>query len=148
MLLLGAHPTQEIKDAPPEQLNAANLKTAPELKGDKVDILVAWKANGQDQQIHAEEWVHNQSAKATMSTGPWIYTSSALYKGSFLAQEEGSLVALVIDPAALINNPRPGNRDDTIWSVEKEKVPPVNTPVEIIFQILPDSSQSPSPSPK
>ena len=43
MLLLGASPTQEIKELPGGQINGASLKDAPELKGNKVDIFVSRK---------------------------------------------------------------------------------------------------------
>ena len=148
MLLLGARPAREIKEPPPEQLNATNLKNAPELKGDKVNILVTWTANGKEQQIHAQEWVHNRLTQTSMTPGPWIYTSSALFKGTFLAQKEGSIIALVTDPVALINNPRPGHTDDSVWTVQKGQVPAANTPVEIIFQLLPAPSSPTQTSPK
>jgi len=116
MLLLGASPAQPLKESPPEQLTAASLKNAPELKGDKVDILISWKVGGKEQQVRGEEWIQSKLTQTTATPGPWIYTSSAIFKGVFLAEEEGSIVALVTDPVALINNPRPGHNDDTVWS--------------------------------
>ena len=143
MLLLGARPTPEITDLPPEQLTAGTLKSAPELAGDNVDVFVSWKDGDEQRKLRAEEWIDNLAAKAPMTAGPWTYTGSAIYQKRFLAQEEGSIVALVTDPAALINNPRPGNRDDTNWSARTGKVPAEGTPVEIIFQLLsnPPTSQ-------
>ena len=143
MLLLGARPTPEITDLPPEQLTAGTLKSAPELAGDNVDVLVSWKDGDELRKVRAEEWIDNLAAKASMTAGPWLYTGSAIYQKRFLAQEEGSIVALVTDPAALINNPRPGSRDDTNWSARKDKIPAAGTPVEIIFQLLtnPPTSQ-------
>jgi len=133
MLLLGAQPSQEIKELPPVQLTAAALNSAPELKGDDVQILVSWNMEGTQRQVHAEEWVHNLRTKTTMIPGPWLYTGSAIYQKRFIAQEEGSIVALITDATALINNPRPGHSDDSIWAVAKAGVPPINTPVEITF---------------
>jgi len=143
MLLLGARPTPEITDLPPEQLTAGTLKSAPELAGDNADIFISWKHGGEQRKVRAEEWIDSLAAKAPMTVGPWIYTGSAIYQKRFLAQEEGSIVALVTDPAALINNPRPSNRDDTNWSARKDKIPATGTPVEIIFQLLsnPPTSQ-------
>jgi len=143
MLLLGVTPTREIKDLPPEQINAEFLKGAPELKGDKVDVLVSWKSGADAQVIRAEEWVSNRLTHAPMTAGPWIYTGSAIYQKEFLAQEDGSIIALVTDPAALVNNPRPGHDDDSIWSVRNEKAPPVGTPVEITFRLLTTKSTQP-----
>jgi len=143
MLLLGARPTPEITDLPPEQLSSGTLKSAPELAGDNVDVLVSWKDGGEPRQVRAEEWIDSRSAQAPMTTGPWIYTGSAIFQKRFLAQEEGSIAALVTDPAALLNNPRPGNRDDTNWSARKGTVPAEGTPVEILFQFLSNPSISP-----
>ena len=142
MLLLGARQTPEIADLPPEQITASTLKSAPELKGDSVDILVSWKDGGDPRQVRAEEWIDDRMAKAPMTTGPWTYTGSAIYQKRFLAQAEGSVVALVTDPAALINNPRDGNRDDTNWRARSGKVPAAGTPVEITFQFLSDPPTS------
>ena len=115
-------------------------KNAPGLKGDNVDILISWKEGADQRQIRAEEMIHNRISQAPMTIGPWIYNGSSLYQKRFLAQTDGSIVALVTDPAALINNPRPGHDDDTLWSVQKEKVPAVGTPVEITIQLLPAKS--------
>ena len=142
MLLLGGRPTPEITDLPPEQLTASTLKSSPELAGDNVDVFVSWRDGGDPRQVRAEVWIDNLAAKAPMTAGPWIYTGSAIYQKRFLAQEEGSIVALVTDPAALINNPRPGNRDDTNWIARKSKIPAAGTTVEIIFQLLSDPPTS------
>jgi hypothetical protein len=144
MLLLGVQATKEIDALPPDQLTASSLKAAPELKGDKVEILIAWKADEARQEVRAEEWINSRLAKGPMTTGPWIYTGSAIYQKRFLAQEEGSIVALVKDPAALVNNPRPGHDDDSVWSVRKEKIPANGTPVEVTFRLLPKESAKPS----
>jgi hypothetical protein len=142
MLLLSARPTQEIEELPPEQLAAGTLKAAPELEGDKVDVLVLWKSGANTRQIHAEEWINSRLTQAPMTTGPWLYTGSAIFQKRFLAQEEGSIIALVTDPVALINNPRAGRNDDTVWSVRSDKVPAVGTPVDIILH-LPKSQPAP-----
>ncbi len=144
MLLLGVRPTAEITEFPPEQLTADSLKAMPELAGDKVDVLVSWKQGEDVRQVHAEEWIDNRQTQAPMATGPWIYTGSVIYQKRFLAEEEGSIVALVTDPVALVNNPRAGNRDDSIWSARNDRIPKAGTPVEITFQLLPDKTTSPT----
>ena len=144
MALLGARPTPEITEFPPEQLTANTLKSAPELTGDSVDILISWKEGGELRQVRAEEWIANRLTQAPMTAGAWKYTGSAIYQKRFLAEEEGSIVALVTDPAALINNPRDGNRDDTNWSAREDMVPAPGTPVEMTFQLLSNPPTSPA----
>lgn len=136
MLLLGA--TDHAKEntaAPPDALNGAYLKSAPELAGDNVSLSVIWKESGQVKRASAEAFFFNNKEKAPMSRGLWIYNGSMLVNGTFLAQEERSIIALVIDPAALINNPRPGNRDDSSWEIDAKATPPRGTPMDIAIKL-------------
>jgi len=97
---------------------------------------VSWKnGGGIEQRVPIEDFVLNKKENAAMKRGPWLYTGSLIAQGVFLAQRELSIAALVIDPVALINNPRPGNRDDTNWEINAEKIPPAGTPVEITIRL-------------
>jgi len=131
MLLLGVEPAGKADSEPPGQINRAYLKTAPELNGDRVNIYLSWPGH----RIHAEDLVWNMETNAPMTQGPWMYTSSEMYGGKFLAQVDGSVAALVRDSAALMNNPRPGNDDDQIWEVYKQMTPPVGTAVDVTVEL-------------
>ncbi len=140
MLLLGAKGAGILApapgDAPPEQINAEYLKRAPRLKGDSIAITAKWKdADGKEQSGPVEDWVLNFNEKKSASRGPWIYTGSMFAEEKFLAQMEGSIAAIVTNPAALINNPRKGSDNDQIWQVNGKKIPPVETPVEVTLKI-------------
>ena len=144
MLLLGVkagerHPG----DAPPSAINADYLRTAPALKGDAITILLKWTADGKEMTCRAEDLIYNSQTKANAPAGDWTYNGSMFEENKFLAQEEKSFVALVTDPTALVNNPRPGHDNDQIWSVAKEKVPAKDTPVEVIFELKPAVSPKP-----
>ena len=87
--------------------------------------------NGKEQTVRIEEWLHNLDKKAHISEGPFIYTGSRIMPdGSFLAQDTGSIVALMVDPASIVNNPREGNELDDIW-VPDPAVPAKGTAVTI-----------------
>ncbi len=142
MLLLGAKgapadPGEE-NAAPSGQINAEYLKKAPKLRGDAIAITVAWKAGDEEKSAPVEDWVFNQQTKKAMERGPWIYNGSIFSNGHFMAQIEGAFAALVTYPSALINNPRKGNDNDQIWLVNEKALPPVQTPVEISIQLLPN----------
>jgi len=70
-----------------------------------------------------------------MREGPWVYNGSRVVGGTFLAQRDGQIVAVMADADALVNNPRPGRENDEIWQINTNAVPAVGTPVRIIFQI-------------
>jgi hypothetical protein len=67
----------------------------------------------------------------------WIYNGSRFADaGVFLAQKEGSIVSLIADPAALVNNPRPDRENDELWTLHTPKIPPVGTPVQVTIRLL------------
>jgi hypothetical protein len=131
MLLLGVAPAGKADAEPPGQLNKEYLRSAPELKGEKVSLFLAWAGH----RVRAEDLIWNLEANAPMSEGPWTYNGSELYDGRFLAQVDGSITALVRDSAALMNNPRPGNDDDQIWEAYSKETPPVGTAVDVIVEL-------------
>ena len=71
-----------------------------------------------------------------MSKGPFTFTGSRVWQGKFVAQTEGSLIALITDPDAVFNNPRPQRDADDTWVVRKQVVPPLDTVVEVSITLL------------
>ena len=148
MLLLGAKgaglTTPGPEQAPPAQIDAEYLKTAPELKGDAVTITVHWKdAEGKEQSVPVEDWLFLSDAKKTPKRGPWIYTGSMFREDRFLAQTEGIFAALVTNPSALINNPREAKDNDCAWEVNEKAVPAVDTALEIKMKLEPLPTTTP-----
>jgi len=127
MLLLGA------KGA---GTNAFPQKPDEPLPGDKVLLDIAWKdARGKEQKHRAEELIFNEQTKSPMSRGPWVYNGSRVFEGTFIAQQDGSIIALIEDPDALVNNPRQGRENDEIWEVKTNGLPPLNTAVEVTIRL-------------
>ena len=147
MLLLGAKGSglaaPAPADAPHGQIDATYLKTAPKLKGDNVLISVKWQTAGGEKTAPVEDWIWNADTKKPMERGAWIYNGSMFSGGHFLAQVEGAFAAVVTYPSALINNPRKGNDNDQMWTVNEKAVPPVKTPVEITIKLIPASDATP-----
>jgi membrane protein implicated in regulation of membrane protease activity len=135
MLLLGIKPAGKADSEPPAQLNKQYLQSAPELKGERVNLFAAWKDAQGRHRVRVEEMMWNLKENAVMTDGPWTYNGSEMFGGKFLAQVDGSIAALVRDSAALINNPRPGNDDDQIWQVYTKATPKVGTAVDVIIEL-------------
>ena len=134
MLLIGLQeaPTPNPKEkVPPSAIDSAYLHDAPKLNGTPVLITVTWTQDGKQIQVPAEDWVFNEQTNKPMTRGVWTYNGSMVQQGVFLADQELSLVALVTDPTALVNNPRAGYDNDEIWQVQDKVVPPLDTPVEV-----------------
>jgi len=56
-------------------------------------------------------------------------------RGTFLAQRDGQIAALIDDLDAMVNNPRPGHDNDQIWQLDSNTLPPLGTPVEVTFKL-------------
>jgi len=145
MLLLGAKgagiTTPAPDDAAPAQINQEFLARAPELKGDRILIAVKWTAGDAEKTAPVEDWVLNSETKKPSPRGPWLYTGSMFRGDRFVAQAEGCFGAIVRYPGALINNPRKGSDNDTIWMPNKKVIPPLETPVEISITLQADPAK-------
>jgi hypothetical protein len=141
MLLIGAKgapQTPALLQAPSQPFHINRPPGAnplPVITGDTFTIGLRWKTSAGAGEARAEDCFMNLSAKTNASRGPWIYNGSRVVNTHFIAQTEGSIVALVDDIDALANNPRPGHDDDQIWQIDPKVVPPTNTEVEVTFTL-------------
>ena len=123
-------------DAKAAGTNALPEAPSPALPGEKLDLTVTWKTGGTTKTVRAEELVLDLQTRVPAARGPWIYTGSRMREGAFAAQVDGSIVSLITDPDALINNPRPGREDDDRWKPNTAVLPPLNTPVEVSIRLV------------
>lgn len=134
MLLIGLKEDEAAnanEPVPPSAIDSAYLRSAPPVKGTPVQISVTWTEKGRPREISPDEWILNLQTHDVMTPGPWTYNGSLVQDGVFLATQELSIVAVITDPTALVNNPRPGYDNDEIWQVRDQVVPPLDTAVEI-----------------
>jgi hypothetical protein len=138
MLLVGLKEDEHAnanESVPPSAIDSAYLQAAPKLKGSDVRISVTWTDGSQRRTMAAEDWILNLQTNQPMAPGPWTYNGSLVQDGVFLASEELSIIAVITDPTALVNNPRAGYDNDEIWQVQDKVVPPLNTPVELTITL-------------
>jgi len=128
MLLLGA------KGA---GTNALPEDPAQSLPGDRISVTVSWQADGKKHFRAGEEFVRDRKRDAAPKKGDWVYNGSRVREDGFAAQQDGSIISLITDPDALVNNPRPGREDDDSWLANPKALPPLETPVEVTLQLKP-----------
>jgi len=132
MLLLGAKGAARTGTNPPTTgpVSHDSAKTQ-RLTGDPVTIELSWTDRGKARRANIEELIFNRRTKTPMTRNPQLFTGSVVWEGKFLAQSEGSLIAVVTDEIAMFNNQRPDADYDDIWEILSTKTPPVKTPVEV-----------------
>lgn len=116
--------------------NALPEDPAQAVPGERVEIELSWNAGGKVQRFRAEDFIHDRKAGRATSRGEWIYTGSRLREDGFAAQLDGSIVSLITDADALINNPRRGREDDDNWLVRTNDLPALHTPLEVTIRLV------------
>ncbi len=120
------------------------LKLAPsegQTEPVKLAVEVEWQQDGSARRESLERLiVHAKDAGAvragsTLSPEAWHYAGPALNEGALVAETEGSVVALITDAAALIQNPRAGRVDDELHAPNSDSLPGQGSPV--VVHLLP-----------
>jgi hypothetical protein len=126
MLLLGARGagTNGLPDDP-----------ALGLPGDEVTVEIVWKKGSKERRVRAESLVLDRKRKSAMTRGDWTYTGSRIREDGFAAQADGSIISLITDVDALVNNPRPGREDDDRWLSKAKSLPEFNEPVQVVITL-------------
>lgn len=105
--------------------------------GDSITIEVNWKAWFSNKRAPAEAFVFDRAKNRAMSPGPWVYTGSFRHENIFVAQETGSIISVIADPEALVNNPRERREDDENWIIHSRALPKVETLVRVTIKLTP-----------
>jgi hypothetical protein len=132
-------------DAEPSQIHIAMLflgardasrdARGTNVVGDKISVNVSWKNGAAEKGVRAEDLVFNSKAKSPMTKSGWIYNGSKVIGGTFIAQRDGSIVSIISDSLALANSAQTDRDNDEIWFVNTNAVPPLNTKVDVTFQL-------------
>jgi hypothetical protein len=104
-----------------------------------VIITVCWHQDGRIHRYALSQLIGLAEAEPGVTTrefnsGPWFYSGSRLIEGGgFIAEQSGSIISLVFDPDALVNNPHPDRDNDDIHFPYTSRIPSVGTAVTIEF---------------
>lgn len=113
--------------------------SADQLKGEPVTVSIHWRRQGESKsstEIAPEDWLtlKRDGQDGTCQPLPWVYTGSRVAEGKFLAQVQGSIIALYHDSAALIDHTLAEGASDEIWFAREGTVPKPGTPVIVVIK--------------
>lgn len=94
-------------------------------------INVTWTDNGAEKKFAAAELILDKKKNRPLRKTKWLYRGSRLVEGTFLAERDGSQIAIMEDRDALIDQATPDASDDENWLPLTDKLPPINTAVTI-----------------
>jgi hypothetical protein len=126
---------------------------APISETNALRIEVTWKANDQTVTIPLATLVCLTNGRLNdqgrpMSLEEWLYNGSEFNPWGFAVLREGSLIALIRDSTALVNNPGADRDSDQIHFPNTNILPPVGTSVQVVLRLpVPKLPLPPGPFP-
>ena len=141
MLLLGAKGADPkvLTNAPPSGpiTNADLLEfRPPPIPGDPVELRVAWPVAGTNVTHRLEALVENKKTGEPMRNGRWTFSGSMVWKGAFIAQIEGSIIAIITDISAMFNSPHPQRDKDSLWFIRPKMLPAAGSEVSLVVRLV------------
>lgn len=111
-----------------------NRLLAPEIlekeggeKEDRGDSIDAVFEPEDGETIPAYELIIDGATAEAMTPGGWVYTGSVMENGSFMAESEGSIIAIYLDHLAMFNMTREGSDLDERWGARTSAIPEIGT---------------------
>ena len=105
--------------------------------GERVEISLTYPdAAGKAISVGPQAWIARKTGEklAQADKFSWVFTGSMIRDQRFLAQAEGSIIAVYHDPVALVDNTSAGAESDLHWFVNEKSVPRVGTPVTVTIR--------------
>jgi hypothetical protein len=99
----------------------------------RIDIYIEFEKDGVTKRLSANDWVRHETTAKPMPPSHWVYGGSDFYKGNFIPESSGQIVAIYITDTALINFPGDDNANDEVWTVMTEQVPDLETKVTLVL---------------
>ncbi len=148
--LLLCHFEPHIKEAAqylkePTPMTQARMAQPMEHEGaNRMRLTLEWKdASGQTRTAPIGAWIRDKQTGKPSGQDIWTFTGSFISQTGFAAEHDGSHIAIYFDLVSLVNFPDKNNGNDENWIVESQAVPPVDTPVTLVFSPV---SASPTPA--
>ena len=110
--------------------NSSKLIQMPE-----IEIMVEWEHNSSIHKTSINSMVLNQSDNRELSKSAFVFTGSRVVEGTYLAEMDGSIIAVYHDNRATLNSRDLNSNSDDVWIANESKMPPKNLPVLVRFQL-------------
>lgn len=104
----------------------------------RVKLTAEWEIDGKKSSSPLSQWIQNSDLRVPPpDLDAWIFNGSKIDNRGFVAEGEGSIIAVYADANALFNSPAAGNHSDDIWISLPKNIPPEGTPITLIITPAP-----------
>lgn len=124
-----------LKDVPADERPKVWKEEPPKTPAaNRVKIDIEWEAGDQVKKAPLKLMVQNvDTRKPPPDLDTWVFNGSYIDERGFIAQHEGSIIAVWLDRGAIINSAAKGNWRDDLWISLPDNIPDETTPVTVII---------------
>lgn len=117
-------------------------------RGEDVDLTVEWEVDGEHKAVAVSEWIFDRKRDAAMKNDPWVYSGSYMLDEDFMADLDGTLVAIYLTRGAMLNTMTDGADDDERWLAHGDNTPEIGTKVTFVLSPAESAEKKTAAAPK
>lgn len=101
----------------------------------RVSLHAEWIELGKVKHAQLSDWVQNaETRQSPADLDHWIFNGSYIDERGFIAQNEGSIIAVWLDRGAVFNSPAEGNWEDQRWISMPKNIPEIGTEITVVIR--------------
>ncbi len=101
-------------------------------------VLARWtprgEADAKEKEQDLSEWIIDGENGEPVKPEPWTLTGSTVNEGAYMADVEGSIIAVYLDPVGILNMTRKGAHIDERWGANGNAIPEVGQKVTVVLK--------------
>jgi len=112
-----------------------HLLASQDLAEHEVRAYVSWESNASSSLVPIHSFVYNQISDRNLDERPFVFTGSKTLEGVYLADVDGSILAIFNDIRSTINSFDKDSNSDDSWVALTDALPPLETKVRFHLQV-------------
>ena len=101
----------------------------------RTELSIIWEQNNTFQEKPISSMVINQTDKRELASKSFVFSGSSTIEGQYLAEMDGSIIAVYHDSRAVLNSMDKQSNSDEVWIAHQIAMPPKGHPVRIRLKL-------------
>ena len=101
----------------------------------RIELSIIWEQNNTYQEKPLSSMVINQTDNRELASKSFVFSGSSTIEGQYLAEMDGSIIAVYHDSRAVLNSMDKHSNSDEVWIAHQIAMPPKGHPVRIRLKL-------------
>jgi hypothetical protein len=101
----------------------------------RIELSIIWEQNNTFEEKPISSMVINQTDNRELASKSFVFSGSRTIEGQYLAEMDGSIIAVYHDSRATLNSMDKQSNSDEVWIAHQTGMPPKGNPVRIRLKL-------------